>query len=128
MIKLKKATIKDMDFVSKFNLLNIENIYIIDNNNTYVGVVEYISKTMLDEDYESIYIEYIDILEKYRRKGFASNVINLLSNNGDNYIYGNSIPDTTAISFWKSIGADFEGEDEFLESYIENSECLPFFI
>lgn len=128
MVKIKKATIKDTEFIFKFNLLNIENLYVVEYNNTNVGVIEYISESILNEDYESIYIEYIDILEEYRRKKIASSLINLLSKEGNNYIYGNSIPDITAILFWKSVGADFDGEDEFLESYIENSECLPFSI
>lgn len=126
MIRLEKATNKDIDFVKLFNLKNIDNVYLIKNNSDCVGIIEYIIKRDEDDEYSSVYVEYIDILKEYRRKGFASKVIEMLTNEGSNYIYGNSLPNYTSVSFWKSLGADFEGEDELLDEYIENNECLPF--
>lgn len=126
MIKLEKATDKDIKFAELFNLKNIDNVYLIKNNSDYVGIIEYITKRDKDDEYASVYVEYIDILKEYRRKGFASKVIEMLTDKGSNYIYGNSLPNHTSVSFWKSLGADFEGEDELLDEYIENNECLPF--
>lgn len=132
MIKLEKTTIKDLDFLLSFGLKGIENTYIIKQDTNQVGVIEYIQKNMDDNfsyeehQYNSIYIEYIDILTEYRRKGIASKVINFLSDEGNNYIYGNSLPNDISVSFWKSLGADFEGEDENLDIYKENNECLSF--
>lgn len=80
MIKLEKATAKDTNFVSSFNLKNIDNVYLIKNNSDYVGIIEYIIERDEDDEYASVYIEYIDILKEYRRKGFASRVIDFLSN------------------------------------------------
>lgn len=128
MIKLEKATDKDIKFAELFNLKNIDNVYLIKNNSDCVGIIEYITKRDEDDEYSSVYIEYIDILKDYRRKGFASKVIEMLTDKGSNYIYGNSLPNKVSVSFWKSLGADFEGEDEILDEYIENNECLPFSI
>lgn len=126
MIKLEKATDKDIKFAELFNLKNIDNVYLIKNNSDCVGIIEYITKRDKDDEYASVYVEYIDILKEYRRKGFASKVIEMLTDKGSNYIYGNSLPNKVSVSFWKSLGADFEGEDELLDEYIENNECLPF--
>ena len=128
MIKLEKATDKDIKFAELFNLKNIDNVYLIKNNSDCVGIIEYITKRDKDDEYASVYVEYIDILKEYRRKGFASKVIEMLTDKGSNYIYGNSLPNKVSVSFWKSLGADFEGEDEILDEYIENNECLPFSI
>lgn len=128
MIKLEKATAKDTNFVSSFNLKNIDNVYLIKNNLDCIGIIEYTTEKDEDDEYASVYVEYIDILKEYRRKGFASRVIEILSNEGNNYIYGNSLPSQTSVLFWKSLGADFEGEDDFLDEYIENNECLAFSI
>lgn len=127
-INLRKADEKDMEFVKSFQLKSIENIYIIEDDLKYVGLVEYIVNQKESDDYSSIYIEYIDVLDEYRRQGYATEVINMLSDDGNNYIYGNSLPNKVSVSFWQSLDADFEGEDNNLDYYIKNEECIPFSI
>mgnify|MGYP001060663010 FL=1 len=70
---------------------------------------------------------YISILEESRRQGFARKVIEkLLEVEGVFEIYGDAVPNS--IEFWKSVGGDFEGEEDSLETYIEEDSCIPFFI
>ena len=128
MVKLVKAENKDMEFVSSFNLKALDNVYLIEFNREIVGVIEYTQRFEPDgEDMQTITrIEYIDILKEYRRKGIATLVIDEFRCLGEYYIYGDAIP--SSIEFWKSLNAEFEGEDEDIEYYIENGTCLPFFI
>lgn len=127
MIELKKAIDTDFKFVSQFGFNNITDVYIIIYNKEYAGAIEFSYKIgSYSDDYYSIFIEYLDILNKYRRKGIASSVISLLSEDSLNAISGNSLPNNTSISFWKSVGADFGGEEEDLAHYEEFNECISF--
>lgn len=127
MVELKKAIDTDFEFVSQFGFNNIADVYIITYNKEYAGAIEFSYKIRsYSDDYYSIFIEYLDILNKYRRKGIASLVISLLSEDGLNAISGNSLPNNTSISFWKSVGADFGGEEEDLAHYAEFNECISF--
>lgn len=110
MIKLERATLDNLEFVLSFGLKNIDNVYLIKQNSENVGVIEYLYALKEDDDdnYYSIYVEYINVLNKYRRKGIATSVINMLSDEGNNYINGNSLPNNTSVSFWKSLGVGIQ--------------------
>lgn len=127
-LNLEKANEKDMEFVKSFKLNTIDNVYIIKEGLNDIGVVEYIKKQDESEECDSIYVEYIDVLEEYRRQGYATQIINMLLDDSKNCIYGNSLPNEVSVSFWQSFGADFEGEDDNLDYYAENNECIPFII
>ena len=79
MVKLIKAENKDMEFVSSFKLKTLDNVYLISFDDATVGIIEYTQRLEQDgEDIQTITrIEYIDILEKYRRKGIARLVIDI---------------------------------------------------
>lgn len=122
MIKLNKCTNNDIGILKEFNLKDIDNCYLIYLNTTFVGVIEY----KINE--ESICIEYIDIIPDYRRKGIASKVISIINPENKYYIYGNSLPHQDSFNFWKSLGADFDGEDEYFDKHEKNKTCIPFLI
>lgn len=123
MVELIKATGNDKSYIKVVNNLTLtDNVYIIKDNGISVGVIEYV----VDEHYIDIY--YIGIDEEYRRRGIASSVIGLISNSFDDTytISGSAIP--SAVPFWLSLSADFGGEDDNIDEYIANNECIGFTI
>ena len=78
---------------------------LIKYNNTIVGMIDY----NITDDCIKIY--YITIENKYRRYGIATKVISMLKEeNPGKYLYGDSLPG--AIEFWRSLGAEFDEDDE----------------
>ena len=79
---------------------------IIKCNDVIVGMIDY-------EVYkDNVKIFYIRIEDEYRRQGIARRVIEgIINENRGKYLYGDSLPG--AIEFWRSLGAEFdEDEDE----------------
>ena len=79
---------------------------IIKCNDVIVGMIDY-------EVYkDNVKIFYIIIEDVYRRQGIARRVVeNIINENKGKYLYGDSLPG--AIEFWRSLGAEFdEDEDE----------------
>lgn len=79
---------------------------IIKCNDVVVGMIDY-------EVYkDNVKIFYIRIEDEYRRQGIARRVIEgIINENRGKYLYGDSLPG--AIEFWRSLGAEFdEDEDE----------------
>lgn len=79
---------------------------IIKCNDVVVGVIDY-------EVYkDNVKIFYIRIEDEYRRQGIARRVMeDIINENRGKYLYGDSLPG--AIEFWRSLGAEFdEDEDE----------------
>lgn len=122
MIKLKDSCIKNEAFLNKFNMKPGDNIYVITLNNKNVGVIMYTKSGDIIE------IEYISVLDEYKRMGIATKVVGMINPDGYFGIHGNSLAFKDAICFWKSLGADFEREDEEIEYYKEENMCIPFFI
>lgn len=122
MIKLKESSNKDEIFLKDFNMKPRDEVYIITLNDKNVGVIMYYKST------DVINIEYISVLDEYRRKGIATEVIGIINPDGYFAISGNSLPHDDSVGFWKSLDADFEGLDEEIEYYREENACIPFFI
>ena len=122
MIKLKESSNKDEIFLKDFNMKPRDEVYIITLNDKDVGVIMYYKST------DVINIEYISVLDEYRRKGIATEVIGIINPDGYFAISGNSLPHDDSVGFWKSLDADFEGLDEEIEYYREKNACIPFFI
>lgn len=79
---------------------------IIKCNDVVVGMIDY-------EVYkDNVKIFYIRIEDEYRRQGIARRVMEgIINENRGKYLYGDSLPG--AIEFWRSLGAEFdEDEDE----------------
>ena len=82
---------------------------LIKYNNTIVGMIDY----NVTDDYIKIY--YITVEDKYKRRGIASKVINMIKENNPNkYMYGDALPG--AIEFWKTVGAEFDEDPD--EDYL----------
>lgn len=129
MVELIKATDLDMDFVLNFKLKSIENVYLIKYNDEKVGVLEYtknVNNFIEEEPEVLIHIEYVEILEQYRRKGIGTKAIEKLNIGDMDFVSGNAIP--SSVGFWKSLGADFGGEDEDIDYYLDKNICLGFII
>lgn len=122
MIKLKESSNKDEIFLKDFNMKPRDEVYIITLNDKDVGVIMYYKST------DVINIEYISVLDEYRRKGIATEVIGIINPDGYFAISGNSLPHDDSVGFWKSLDADFEGLDEEIEYYREENASIPFFI
>lgn len=122
MIKLKESSNKDEIFLKDFNMKPRDEVYIITLNDKNVGVIMYYKST------DVINIEYISVLDEYRRKGIATEVIGIINPDGYFAISGNSLPHDDSVGFWKSLDADFEGLDEEIEYYREENASIPFFI
>lgn len=68
-------------------------------------------------------IEYIEIYEEYRRRGYAEKVVNQLR---ENYtIMGSCLPKKDSIAFWESVGAMFD-EYVTIEECLFHGSCIPF--
>lgn len=99
-------------------------------------IVDYHHKIMLSDvecgsivynvtDY-GVFLKALNIEYKFRRKGIATYAINLLKNsfNDKLFIGGVTTPDSEAISFWSSLGADFDYELNTLKRK-NVSFCIP---
>ena len=99
-------------------------------------IIDYHHKIMLSDvecgnivynvtDY-GVFLKAINIEYKFRRKGIATYTINLLKNsfNDKLFIGGITTPDSEAISFWSSLGADFDSELNALKRK-NISFCIP---
>lgn len=87
---------------------------VISYNNDLVGIIDY------DTTDKYVKIAYITINDEYRRQGIAGKVIEMIKEeNKGKYMYGDSLPG--ALSFWESMGAEFD-EDE------DDDYCTPFHI
>ena len=85
----------------------VDNRYYISLNGESVGILDYI-------DYgDEIEVKYIKIHMKHRRKGIATEVINMLKETNKK-ITGDALPD--AIEFWKSMNAYFYETIEYDET------------
>ena len=84
----------------------VNDRYYIYVNGEVVGILDYI-------DYgDEIEVKYIKIHIEHRRKGIATEVINMLKERTEK-ITGDALPE--AIDFWKSMNARFYEEVEFDE-------------
>lgn len=121
-IELIKATKEHSDLLFKHSIILSDSSYIIKCNDELCGILEYYTP------YEySLKIEYICIFPEYTRRKIATNTISYLKSIfPDHEIYGNSLPIAATVSFWESVGAEFE-EDDFEEFY-KNKDCIPFTI
>lgn len=121
-IELIKATKEHGDLLFNHSITLNDNSYIIKYNNELCGLIEY------HTPYEySLKIEYICVFPEYTRQKIATNTISYLKSiYSDHEIYGDSLPMPATVSFWESVGAEFE-EDDF-ETFYKNKECIPFII
>lgn len=87
---------------------------LIKYNDDIVGMIDY----NVTDDY--VKIHYITVDDKYKRRGIASRVIDMIKEKNQNkYMYGDALPG--ALEFWKSVGAEFDENP--------NGDCLtPFHI
>lgn len=108
------------EVLKKYALSNGDDTYSIYCNGKRVGVVEYRPSG------ELICIESLYIDKEHQGKGVGKAVVQMLQDEYKTAIVGNSVVE--AVGFWKAIGADFEGEDEDLDYYIEECLCIPFII
>ena len=87
-----------------FGVSSVDAVVIKCNDNV-VGMIDYTIK----DEYVKIF--YIRIEDEYRRQGIARRVIEqIIGENKGKYLYGDSLPG--AIEFWKSLGAEFDEEDD----------------
>ena len=122
-VQLINASQEDLELLKEVGLKLNENTYIVKQGEETCGVIEY--KVLKGN---SIKIEYINILERFRRNGLGRKVIQFLQTNFEDYeIYRDSTPTQIATSFWESVGAELEYEME-IEEYAQNLECIPFII
>lgn len=121
-IELIKATNEHNEILFKNSITLNDGCYVIKFNNEICGILEY------HEYYEySLKIEYICVFPEYTGRKIATNTINYLKSLYPEYeLYGDSLPIPATVSFWESVGAEFE-EDDFEEFY-KNKECIPFVI
>jgi ribosomal protein S18 acetylase RimI-like enzyme len=101
------------DYVQLYGI-NTPGSKLIKYNDIIVGMIDY----NVTDDY--VKIHYITVDDKYKRRGIASRVINMIKEKNQNkYMYGNALPG--ALEFWKSVGAEFDENP--------NGDCLtPFHI
>lgn len=73
-----------------------------------------------------VFLKALNVEDKFRRKGIATYTINLLKNsfNDKLFIGGVTTPDSEAISFWSSLGADFDSEVNTIKTK-NLSFCIP---
>lgn len=122
-LEIIKAEQKDIYELDETWLKYNDNIYLIKRNGEKAGLIEY----RIPYEY-SLKVEYISINRHYTGQGIATAVINKLKEEHIGYeIYGDSLPNESAIAFWKSVGAEFEVEDS-IEEHIENYNCIPFIL
>lgn len=74
---------------------------------------------------DNVYIRMIRVLKKFRRRGIARKIILFVDELYPmaEYIGGSSKPNSEAMGFWKSMGAEFVGDWEEL---LEKQELIPF--
>lgn len=71
-----------------------------------VGMIDY---NIYDE---RVKINYITVNEQHRKNGIARKIIEMIMNdNKGKYLYGDSLPGV-AYQFWKSLGAEFDEDDD----------------
>ena len=85
------------------------NSEMIEVDGVPVGIIDYsVTDTMVK-------ITYIRVEDTFRRQGIAKAVIEQLKmENVGKYMYGDALPE--AISFWESMGAEFDEDPE--EDYL----------
>lgn len=117
-IELVKAKLDDIEYIRSFKLSKVDNVYIVYNDASRCGVVEFLVK----DGY--ICLELINVEKPFRRLGIGRTVINcLLKTYGD--IFGDCSPNWDSANFWIAMGAEFE---EDLEEGIEYNTCIPFVV
>lgn len=108
------------EVLAMYALNDNDNAYSVYCNGNRVGMVEYIPSG------ELIHIESLYIDKEYQGKGIGKAVVQMLQDKYKTAIVGDSL--VTSVGFWQAIGADFDGEDEDLDYYIEEGLCVPFII
>ena len=68
---------------------------------------------------------YISIKEEYKRNKYATKTIEQL--NKKYTIIGDCLPKEDSISFWRSMGAEFD-EEVIIEECIKYNSCIPFLL
>lgn len=124
MILQNRKDYSDISYIKAYGKgCKIDDTYMIkdDTNEEIIGIVEYIKS----KNEDSIYLYYIYIAPRFRRKHIASEVINMIKEN--NIIYGCSIQSNDAISFWTSMYAEFDEDLNTIE-YMSDYYTLPFTI
>lgn len=73
-----------------------------------------------------VFLKALKVESKFRRKGIATYAVNLLKNsfNDKLFIGGTITPDSEAISFWSSLGANFDSGLELMK-HKNISFCIP---
>ncbi len=107
--------VKDMDerILGTIGLVTSDSHAIVVDG-ILVGIVDYRVTT------DFIKIMYITVIDEYRRQGIAGKVISMLKEEHQGkYMYGDALPG--AISFWESMGAEFDEDDD-------DDYCTPFHI
>ena len=109
------------EILNKYALNDGKNAYSIYCDGERVGMLEWRFSG------ELIFIDSLDIDLEHQRRGIGRKVVEMLFDRYQTAIIGDAVVDSA--SFWRSIGANFDGEDEYnMDYYIKESLCLPFII